>query len=236
MTIEKLVKYCLQYLEQSSDTKVMDKSMADLETNDEFAEYLNNIEHSIYMGLTRYASSEVIPIAEYEFSGQNNAYITDNDQSNGKRLFHRIFDIFALDNEGNMLNDVEYIVVGKKVMIKNYEDGLTYVVLYHPTIFNFNYYMEKNALATYYNIELEDLGITDEMAINLKYLVYSDLKMEENASVANTNKNYFENYLEELKANQLDNHTNQARTMDWGDKYQNDEDNTVDDWSDKYGY
>lgn len=238
MTIEKLVKYCLQYLEQSSDTSVMDSQIVDLQSNDEFVEYLNNIGHSIYMGLTRYATSEIIPIAEYEFSGKNFAFITTNDNSTGKRLFHRIEGIYALDNEGNMFTDVEYIIVGKKVLIKNYDKALTYHVLYHPTVFDFGYYVNQDdTIDDYYGIELEDLGITDEMAINLKYLVYSDLKMEENASVANINKNYFENYLEEARANQLDNHSNEAKTLDWGDKYaQTDDVSTNDDWGDNFGY
>lgn len=236
MTIEKLVKYCLQYLEQSSDTSVMENEIVDLQSNDEFVEYLYNIGHSIYMGLTRYATSEIIPIAEYEFSGQNYAFVTDNDTSTGKRLFHRIEDIFALNNEGKMFTNVEYIIVGKKVIIKNYDKDLTYHIIYHPTIFDLDYYVNKNSLENFYEIELENLGVTDEMAINLKYLVYSDLKTEENASVANINKNYFENYLEEARSNQMDNHSTQARTMEWGDKYQNDEVNTIDDWSDKYGY
>ena len=57
------------------------------------------------------------------------------------------------------------------------------------------------------------------MAINLKYLVYSDMKLEESASIANANKNYFESYLNEMQAVQVQNNQVEIITRDWGDTY-----------------
>ena len=59
MTIETLIKYCLQYLEQDSETNVMKSSISELEENDTFKEYLYNIHHSLYMGLIRYSTSNI---------------------------------------------------------------------------------------------------------------------------------------------------------------------------------
>ena len=47
MKIEKLVKHCLQYLEQDSDNNVMDLEIEDLLNDETFSEYTNNIESSI---------------------------------------------------------------------------------------------------------------------------------------------------------------------------------------------
>lgn len=222
MTIEKLVKYALQYLEQSSDTSVMDEDIEDLKTNDEFIEYLNNIEHSIYMALTRYATSEILPICEYEFSSSN-CFVTDDGTINGKRLFHRIEEVYAIDSDGNIINNIKYFIIGKKVQLKEYNEDYTYYVIYHPTIMNLDYYVEKNDLESFYDIDLANLdgqlSVPDEMAINIKYLIFSDLKSEENPSLANYNKNYFENYLAETKGIQVENHQVDVVTRDWGDRY-----------------
>ena len=99
-----------------------------------------------------------------------------------------------------MLPNIPYLIVGSKVILRKIKAGVHYFVLYHPTINDFS---QRN---DYYDIELnEELGVPDEMAINLKYLIYSDMKIEENPSVANINKNYFENYLSEMQVNQVDN-------------------------------
>ena len=93
-------------------------------------------------------------------------------------------------------------MIGKKVKLKNYNPNYSYYVIYHPAVNDLEIY-QKNSETDIYNIELNDLGCTDEMAINIKYLVYSELKLEENPNVANINKNYFENYLSSLETQEL---------------------------------
>ena len=55
------------------------------------------------------------------------------------------------------------------------------------------------------------------MAINLKYFVYSDLKIEDNPNVANINKNYFESYLDQLKTEEISYTQSNFETIDWGE-------------------
>lgn len=223
MKIEKLTKYCLQYLEQSSDTNVMEESIDDLKNNDEFSEYMNNIEHSIYMGLVRYATSEILPICEMEFDTPN-VYVTTNKEVNGKRLFHRIIEVYAIDENDNIVSNIPYYTIGKKVQLKLFKTAYKkYVVIYAPTIFDLEEYL-TDEIDSIYDLELTDLNgvcVPDEMAINIKYLVFSDMKIEENPSMANYNKNYFENYLAETKANQIDNNQVEIIGRDWGDVYGN---------------
>ena len=68
MTIQRLIQYCLQYLEPDIDSKILEEDIESLKENDSFAEYINNIEHSIYMGLTRYAASNVLPLKELQLN------------------------------------------------------------------------------------------------------------------------------------------------------------------------
>lgn len=209
MTIEKLIKYCLQYLEQGSETDIMQSTIYELADDDTFAEYMKNIEHSIYMGLTRYASSNALKIAEYEVSkGDSIIELTENKtrpetgKTVKKRLFHKIKEIYAEDENDNIVPSVDYFVIGDKIKIKNFKENYKYYILYYPTINELEFYIEPDE-TDIYNIELDNLGVTDEMAINLKYLVYSELKLEENPNLANINKNYFETYLESLNSMQV---------------------------------
>lgn len=228
MTIEKLIKYCLQYLEQGSETDIMHTDIYELAEDDTFAEYMKNIEHAIYMGLTRYASSNVLKIAEYEVSKGESIIHLIEEKTLPKRnvdgtiiegetklikrpLFHKIKEIYAETSNGKMLPSVEYFVIGNKIKIKNYNEKYKYFIIYYPTINEFEFYMDET-MSDIYDIELSDLGVTDEMAINLKYLIYSELKLEENPNLANVNKNYFETYLSSLDTTQV--FTNQTSNFD----------------------
>ena len=228
MTLEKLKKYCLQYLEQSDDINIMSEDITSLEDNDIFAEYLLNIDHSIYMGLVRYATSLILPLCEKEIS-ENPFYLTEDGTATGYKLFHKIKELYAVDSEGNMLPNVKYTIIGNKVFIREpYNSDYTYFVVYHPTIYSLEHYVgaDKNqGVLDIDNLDLaldlngNGLNIPDEMAINLKYLVYSDMKLEESASIANANKNYFESYLNEMNTVQVQNNQVTIVTRDWGDVY-----------------
>ena len=69
----------LQYLEVDVELNTTKFTIADLEANDRFKEYINNMEHSIEMGLMRFSSSLILPIQEVEVSGatllQNNRIV-----------------------------------------------------------------------------------------------------------------------------------------------------------------
>lgn len=224
MTIEKLVKYCLQYLEQDSETNVMETDIEELESDDTYKEYLYNIHHSIYMGLVRFATSKILPLKEFCLTSEQTnddgektlkteaiARLIDN---NGKRLFHEVKEIYAIDKNGNMLKGVAYVLIGDKVVLKNIKEDYYYYVLYYPTIHDLSYYNEDIM-----QIDLEKLGVPDEMAINIKYLVYSDMKIDESASIANLNKNYFENYLSEMQTTKVENSQIELAEQEWGDLY-----------------
>lgn len=223
MTIETLIKHCLQYLEQDAETEVMESSIDELKENDTFKEYLYNIHHSIYMGLVRYVTSKIVPLKEFEIPALSSVGELVKSGTT-ERLFHEIKDVYGIDEKGNLLSNVPYLIVGYKVILRKVQPGVKYYVLYYPTINDFS------NRANYYRLDLQnEFGIPDEMAINIKYLVYSDMKMEENPNVANINRNYFENYLSEMQTRQINN--NQVNVNigigSWGDSYGNSEAQTM---------
>lgn len=255
MTIEKLIKYCVQYLEQGSEIDIMSSSISDLKEDDTFSEYITNIEHSIYMALTRYASSNVLILAEEMFPKDSNTIILSKTEplparnadmtiiknSKGeivykdvtKMLYHKIKEVYAETQEGKILPSVDYYVIGSKIKIKNYNPNYNYYVLYHPTINDLEFYLSIEDM-NIYGIELNKLGVTDEMAINIKYFVYSELKLEENANLANVNKNYFETYLSTLEENQVQNNQTEIINRTSPDSY-SDSVTYNKEWRDIYG-
>jgi hypothetical protein len=228
MTLEKLKKYCLQYLEQADDIDVMNEDIETLKENDIFAEYLLNMDHSILMGLVRYATSLILPICEKQIT-QNPFFLTENRTISGKPLYHKIKEIYAIDSNGNMVPNVKYTIIGRKIIIKEpFNSDYTYYVLYYPAIYDLDNYVganktqhvtEVNQLDLAKDLNGFGLSIPDDMAINIKYLVYSDMKLEESATLANINKNYFESYLNEMQTNQVQNNQVEIITRDWGDMY-----------------
>ena len=225
MTIEKLAKYCLQALEQDAETDVMAASIQELEGIDTFAEYITNMAHSIYMGLVRFATSLILPVQEILLEkGINTLDLTKTSPSGVKmRIFHKIKEVYAMDNSGMIVKqNCSYYLIGSKVIIKDFNPDYTYSVIYHPTINDLTTYV--NGSDNIWNIELNDLDgeglcVPDEMAINIKFLVYSDMKLEENPDVANVNKNYFESYLNEMETTQVANIQTEVILNDWSDKY-----------------
>lgn len=218
----------MQYLEQTDDQDVMETELVDLEEDDTFKEYLLNIDHSIYMGLVRYATSMILPLCELEITSSP-FYLTEDATSTGQTLFHKIKEIYAVGSLGEIIPNIPYTIIGKKIYVRGYSTDFTYFVVYYPTIHDLEHYisdsMNVQDVDDIDDLDLAEdlngfgLNVPDEMAINIKYLVYSDLKVEENPDVANINKNYFESYLSETARNQV--FTNQVEiiTRGWGDVY-----------------
>lgn len=217
MKISKLAQLCLQFLEQDAETNVVVTDINELQNDDTFAEYLINMEHSIYMGLVRYATSRILPLKEISFEkGTNRLRVVDNA---GRRLFHAIKEVYAEDKDGNISSNIPYYIIGDKVVLKSFNKDLTYNVIYYPTINELSTYTDETSI---WNIDLyEELGVPDEMAINIKYLVYSDMKVEESPNMANQCKNIFESYLEQMATNQVVNNQVEYTTFDWSDTYGN---------------
>lgn len=214
MTIEKLAKLCLQFLEQDAETDVMNTSISELQNDDTFSEYLNNMEHSIYMALVRYATSKVLPLQEISFVKGTNRLRLVNE--NGKRLFHAVKEVYAEDENGMIISNVPYYVIGDKVILKQVNADYTYNVIYYPTINELSSYTEDFYI---WNIDLDELGVPDEMAINIKYMVFSDMKTEESPSMATQCKNFFESYLDAMVTTQVMNNQVEYITTDWSDAY-----------------
>lgn len=201
MKVLQLTKYILQYVEQSPDMNVMDETLEELQEDDTLAEYMNNIQHCIYTGLVRFAESGVLPIKEEEFTSDSNSLDLMNKA-------HKVVTVYGYDNNGDLLKDVKYLLVGKKVKILNKKSNYTYSAIYQPMIKDLETYVDGETYESVWDIELSDLGVPDELAILIKYLAYSELKIEDNADMANQNKNYFESYLNEAITKQI--HNNQV--------------------------
>lgn len=235
MKIDKLIKYCLQYLEQGSETNVMNLSIAELLDDDSFSEYIVNIESSLFMGLTRYSSSNLLPIRIYDLDkGVYSVNLVEQNNGMTKPLAHSIKEVFATDSKGNIVPNIEYYVIGNNVRIKRPNSSYTYSVIYYPAIHDLEFYLEDSD-STIYDIELNNLGVTDEMAINLKYFIYSDMKLEENPNVANINKNYFETYLASLERTQVVNNQIDLVNRTNYDCYSDDAVTYSQEWRDIYG-
>jgi hypothetical protein len=243
-------------MELDAETDVMHTSIYDLAKNDTFVEYINNIENSLFMGLTRYASSNLLPVKIYAFDeGVYSADLVESKElpkleSDGtfktnvrgeieyktvtKPLAHKIKEVFAENSNGDIISNIEYFVIGNNVRIRKPKQDYKYFVIYYPMIHDFDFYLE-NSDDNIYDIELDELGITDEMAINLKYFVFSDLKLEENPNVANINKNYFETYLSDLQRTQVSFNQTELVNRANVDVYSDDAVAYDRDWRDVYG-
>lgn len=245
MTFETLIKLSLQYLEVDADMNTSEYNIEDLLANDTFAEYIKNIENSVYSGIARYVSSNVLPIQEIELQQKvtvlelGNITI-QNDSDNSvrsltvkERIFNKVKEVYCLDENSNVIHNVPYTLIGSKLILKEYRDNYTYYVVYYPNVMYIENYRDDTQ--TKYDIELSMLkvvdsvlgnvyvSIPDTMAINIKYMIYSEAKLEENASVSITNKNMFESYLQECK-NQVEtfNYQTEYRGVEYEDSYADD--------------
>lgn len=214
MTILKLTQYILQYCEQSPDMNVTEETLDELLDDDTLSEYMNNVSHCIYAGLVRFAESGVLPYQEEDFTSDSNIVNLINKA-------HRIVEVYGYNSNGNLVN-VKYHVTGKKVRLLNRQSDCTYTIVYAPMINDLSTYLTKD-ITTIWDIDLEELGVPDELAILIKYLAYSELKIEDNADMANQNKNYFETYLSEAVTKQIHNNQTQVKYYENSDIYGSEE-------------
>ena len=233
MKIERLMLLSLQYLEKDADIDTTKFTIDDVKDNDIFSEYINNMEHSIQMGLMRLSSSLILPVQEVEVLGSKlieskgvfKLQLKDTKES----IAHKIAQVYKIKANGAFEGNIHYTVIGSKIIIRDkwMKADDTYFVIYHPRVFDLERYRDENE-NTYdidlscLSIEDEDLGeiivnVPDEMAMTIKYLIYSDLKMEEEPSIANINKNYFESYLNENATTQIVGHEIETKGMNWNE-------------------
>lgn len=231
MTIERLILLSLQYLEKDSDINVTEMTFADIENNDLFSEYLKNMEHTVQMGLMRLSTSLVLPIQEYEISGE--ALLTNNRRidlklATGESIAHKIAHVYKIDNNNNLNGNIAYNIIGSKILVKDKVLPTdTYIVTYHPRMFDLERYRGENE--HFYDINLANLTINDtnlgqvkinvpdEMATMIKYFIYSDLKMEDEPKLATINKNYFESYLSDNATIQVVAHETNVKGMNFNE-------------------
>lgn len=248
MTVETLIKLSLQYLEVDSDMNTSEiTDIDDIKASDTFTEYLNNVETAIYSGISRYAASLVLPLQEIKLdnkvtilefnnptvkNGDNNTIRTINTK---EKIFKRIKEVYALDENSNVKHNIKYTLIGSKLIITDFKSDYNYYVVYHPNVLYFDNYRDNSQ--TKYDVELSYMKLTDptlgaiyvnipdEMAINIKYMVYSELKQEDYTAIANANRNYFEAYLDaEINNAQTQNYQEEINGIDYGDRYGKSED------------
>lgn len=221
MTLEKLGRLCLQQLEQDVDSEVLAESIFDLKDNDTYTEYILNMYHSLYMAFVRFASSYKLPLKSVEFGEGNTILDLTKTTKKGqkKALFKKIKQVIAYENEELVDDNIEYMVIGTTIRIKRANPKYQYICIYHPTILDLEEYVDNIKINSEWELELEELGIPDDLAIISKYLVYADMKYEENPSSANVARNYFETYLGQYEAQELEYIQTQYKSREWKDVY-----------------
>lgn len=253
MKLKQLIALSLQYLESDSETLINSstfdaKSYAD---DDVFGEYIKNIESPIYSAIARYTSSLILPVQEIKLKEKVTVLeftriTVKNAEDNFERplnvkekIFKKIKEVYALDSNYKIIHNVPYVLIGSKLIITNFNSNYTYFAVYFPNVMYLDNYRDNSQ--DIYDVDLaylkvvdDKLGevyvnIPDEMAINIKYMVYSELKMEDFAAIANNNKNYFEAYLAQCKNDaQTQNYQDELIGIDYGDRYGYKENNNDD--------
>ena len=242
MKLKQLIALSLQYLESDAEINSSEYDVEDLINNDVFGEYIKNIESPIYSAIARYTSSLILPIQEIELKNKMTKLeftriTVKNDEDNSERIlnvkekiFKKIKEVYALDSDYKIVHNVPYVLIGSKLIITNFNSNYTYFAVYFPNVMYLDNYRDNSQ--DIYDVDLaylkvvdDNLGevyvnIPDEMAINIKYMVYSELKMEDFAALANNNKNYFEAYLAQCKNDaQTQNYQDELIGIDYGDRY-----------------
>lgn len=196
MKLELLKKLILNYLEPDDSVDIQNTDISDLTSNDTFSEYLLNMDSSIYNAIARIVTAKVLPPKTFEFSYKelNNQKIYDIP----KKDIYEIDKISLIDVRG--IHNVGYSVFANKIYLEEPKKNGTYIVTYSPNVDYFTSYL-NDEITDINDIDLNDLGIPDNIAIIIKFYVYADLKTEENASLANVNRNYFEEAIASITRN-----------------------------------
>ena len=243
MKLSKLEALCLQFLEMDSDTNTANEEdsegISSLQTNDTFSEYLNNFEHSIFIAFSRFSKANILPIQEIELKSKitnlklTKVSVKNDDADNTKtyttnqKIFNKIHAVYALDTNEKVIHNVPFTLIGTKLILDNYNSKYSYFCIYHPALMYLDNYADGSQENT--DIELSELKVTDEvlgeivvsipddMAIMAKYMVYSEMKLEENASVAIVQKNVFESYIENAKTILVERYQGEITGIDYGD-------------------
>lgn len=257
MKLSKLEALCLQFLEMDSDTNTANEEDSDgissLQNNDTFSEYLNNFEHTIFMALTRFSQANILPVQEIELKSKitnlrlSNVSVQNETNNNIKtyttsqKIYNKIHSVYSIDSAEN-IRLAQYTLIGTKLILDNYNKNLKYYCVYYPSLMYLDNYADGSQ--TNVDIELTDLKVTDsvlgeinvcipdDMAIMTKYMVYSEMKLEENANVATSQKNIFESYITEAQTIQVEARQKEIIGINYGDTYEEDSKNSNDDFYD----
>lgn len=204
MTLGNVKRLCLALLEQDIDTNVMEESLDNIEENDVFKEYLNNMDGAIFNAISRLVTNKKLPIV-VKIIGKSDF---DSGLYQLPEDTYQFKELAAMTKDG-VNGNIKYQVIGKTLYLPQvqYEK---YLLMYHPRFFYFDKYAKLDGVEDINEIELSNHNLPDELAINIRYAVYGDMKTEENSGLALNYKNYFEAILNEKSVDSIINHSVQV--------------------------
>ena len=221
-TIEEIKKATLQLLGATLSDDIYGATIPQLiEKDDTYAQYLINMDESINRAIKRMVQKDVLPLKTHRLDyaeeygdgvsivGRNLVVSVDM-LIDGYRELKRVD---WLDRHGNIIQDVEYGVLGDDILLETLKDGESYCFIYSYIPLSISPIMALSKEAKAWKDEQVKLGETGEGAYNKNVLdipddlasiipkfVFGELYMHDEPSIAMYQGiNPFEAYLSEYK-------------------------------------
>lgn len=208
MKLGELKIACYKIINPTDEEMYVDM-IKEYESNVNYSYYFLNMLPSINSAISRIVQELVLPIKKGTISASE--YYDENKYTVQISLNSVITDIYKIkhieyeDQYGNR-SRINYRIMGNYLDINKKQNG-SYVVYYYPRI---------NLLETYTNLydsttldgvnqlELNDLGINDNLASIIPLYVKGDLLEHDKPSEAIIAKNTFDQYLQSFEQEELD--------------------------------
>lgn len=161
-----------------------------LNGNEDYSQYLNNFIGSFNGAISRGIITKIIPYKSFfitfdESNVKNKTIKTDTREKAND--IYEIEQVFYIDERGKYKN-TQFQLIGNYIILDGVKNvNCKYEVVYSPTI--------RIVEDDENNLELTDLGISNEFANAIKYYIKADLYEQDDATLAVNSRNIFENYI-----------------------------------------
>lgn len=167
-------------------------TLDELKNNEDYSDYLNNMVGAINRCFAEIENKRVLPVRSFVLERERAEIV--NIKSNAARFDlskiipdYSCIDRLITENENEYSNDNAIVMEGDTLVIRNYSDNYSYVVVYYPAIERMTDYTPNSAV----------IDVPDKIAQFIPYFVKGDLFRGDEPNEANEARNWFEQAMNE---------------------------------------
>lgn len=195
MTLNELRTLCIKYTLMDDEMGLTKETYSQYIHDSNYKDLFNNVTSSINRAVSRIISKEKLNYKTFDINPVKTTSPTFEYQLDD--TIHSIQKVIYNDGTGFYYN-VDYKIILDRLVLPRISSGY-FIVAYIPEIEPFQEFVEGEK-----EIELKELGITNQLCNVIQYFAKADLWEKEEPALSQSYRGYAEQYLDDIKPKRME--------------------------------